>query len=157
LKQFNVAAGQLPPLITLLESGEIRGRDVREVAAAIQAAAVIAAFDRSTDAATQERFREIFELTDLRGEIAERQRRLVRSFQRFSMAGMENGVNPRFADMRERSPAGNVEPERTEVTTRGERVYEVLAAPGCIVFGQGAFSFMVKASWAAASCERPGR
>jgi hypothetical protein len=111
---------------------ELRKTD--EAEGSVKAAATLAAFGHQQDVATQRHMRDILSMLTL--ETAEPRKQLVwRSLEWFAS---NDGRSPHV----EKIPVDN-------------RVYEIITTPGCINFSQESFTFMVKTTGDAPSCDRP--
>jgi hypothetical protein len=144
---FDAYAGQLKPpiskdrfgpLLMQLDEGEIVGRAAEDVAASLKAVVVVAAFQRPNDIPTQNHFRDILDMLTLQG-LTDRDRKtpMLRSLARFATKA-EGGTQ-----LVERMVAGS------------GLSYGLVTTSGCITFGEGQFTFMVRAPSATTSCERP--
>jgi len=127
----------LKPLVDRLQDEEISGLSPEEVAASIRAVAAIAAFQRPSDIPTQSHFRDIFQMLTFQ-EPADRDYKapVLRSMDRFA-AKLEGAA-----------------PEIESISVPNGRKYELVTTPGCIAFGESQFTFMVRATGAAAPCEQ---
>lgn len=124
-------------LVDRLEENEIVGLKPEEVAASLEAVAALTAFQRPSDTSTQSHFRDIFQMLTFQGPVdSEHKAAVLRSLDRFAS----------------RSEQGAPEIESFRVPSG--RTYELITAPGCITFGESRFTFMIRATGAAAPCER---
>jgi hypothetical protein len=132
---FSIPRDRIGLLATQLESGEIFKRPVEEVAASVQVVAALAASRRPDDAKTQEHFSDIIEMLNLRKLDQERKAPVVRTLSSFA------------------TQSKGQPPTHEKVVAGRDRTYELEAASGCIAFDEGRFTFMVRATSDAPSCD----
>jgi hypothetical protein len=136
--KLSVPKDRIGPFVDRLQGDEIVGLKPEDVAASIQAAAAVAAFQRPNDTNIQSHFRDIFQMLTFQGS-ADRNRKapVLQSMEHF--AARPQGGRPEFEKVL--APSGGT--------------YELVTTPGCIAFGESQFTFMVRATGVATPCERP--
>jgi hypothetical protein len=134
--KFSISKENIRPLVDRLQAGEIIGLKPEDVAASNQAVAAVAAFQRPNDAAAQSHFQDIFQmLTFHEPTDPNRSAPVLRSMDHFA------------------ADSGSGTPEIEKTSAPSGRTYELVTTPGCIAFGENQFSFMVRATGAAATCD----
>jgi hypothetical protein len=133
---FSISRDHIEPLAGRLQSGDMLNLQNADIADSIRAAATVAAFERPNDSSTQSHFRDIFEMLTIQGH-----------FDRYLNAPIIHSIT-HFAANAQEGP-----PQVEHVTGTNGRAYELATTPGCISFYEGRFSFLVRATGAASSCE----
>jgi hypothetical protein len=135
---LSVPSDQVGSLVAELESGDVFSRTPEAVAESLQAIAAVAAIPRNDDA-TQNHFRDIFDLLTFNGSIdQERKAAVIRSLQWFS-SPIEKG------------PKARIE----KALAKDKKTFEIVTTPGCIAFGESNFTFMVRVLGESANCDIP--